>query len=93
MLTAQLKAALATGPITRADLVRVMETAATQDLDGVSVVPLLLREIGNRPEPAGVQAMLTQLRTWSAAGAHRKKSSAGGHAVRVTPRRSRSPTS
>jgi acyl-homoserine lactone acylase PvdQ len=77
LLTAALKAALAKGPITRAGLVQVMETAATQDLDGVNVVPLLLKEIGNRPEPAGVQAMLAQLRTWSAAGAHRKKSSAG----------------
>jgi acyl-homoserine lactone acylase PvdQ len=77
LLTAALKAALAKGPISRAGLVRVMETAATQDLDGVTVVPLLLKEIGHRSEPAGVRAMLGQLRTWSAAGAHRKKDSAG----------------
>ena len=77
LLTTALKAALAKGPITRAGLVQVMETAATQDLDGVTVVPLLLQEIGDRPEPAGVRAMLAQLKTWSAAGAHRQKNSAG----------------
>ena len=77
MLTTALQAALAQGPITRAGLVRVMETAATQDLDGVNVVPLLLKEIGSRSEPSGVRDMLSQLRTWSAAGAHRKKSSPG----------------
>ncbi|MGZ4569681.1 MAG: penicillin acylase family protein [Blastococcus sp.] len=77
MLTAQLKAALARGPITRAGLVQVMEAAATQDLDGLSVVPLLLQEIGNRAEPAGVAAMLDQLRSWSASGAHRKKNANG----------------
>jgi hypothetical protein len=77
LLTAQLTAALARGPITRAGLVQVMEAAATQDLDGVTVVPLLLQEIGNRSEPAGVGAMLNQLTAWSAAGAHRKKNAAG----------------
>jgi acyl-homoserine lactone acylase PvdQ len=77
LLTGQLTAALAQGPITRAGLVQVMEAAATQDLDGVSVVPLLLKEIGNRSEPPGVQAMLSQLRSWVTTGAHRKKDAPG----------------
>jgi acyl-homoserine lactone acylase PvdQ len=77
LLTGQLEAALARGPITRAGLVQVMEAAATQDLDGVTVVPLLLAEVGDRPEPPGVRAMLDQLRTWVAAGAHRRKNAAG----------------
>jgi acyl-homoserine lactone acylase PvdQ len=77
LLTDQLRTALAHGKITRARLVQVMEAAATQDLDGVKVLPLLLQEIGGRSEPAGVTAMLDQLRPWIAAGAHRKKNAAG----------------
>ncbi|MBE7188407.1 penicillin acylase family protein [Jatrophihabitans endophyticus] len=75
MLTAQLKHQLAIhhGKLQRADVVKAMETAASQDLDGVSVLPLLLRYVKGRSEPAGVQKMLGQLRTWVAAGAHRRK--------------------
>jgi hypothetical protein len=77
LLTGQLTAALKKGPISRSGLVQVMEAAATQDLDGVTVIPLLLAEIGNRPEPPGVRAMLGQLKAWVASGAHRKKATAG----------------
>jgi hypothetical protein len=77
LLTAQVKAALARGKITRSRLVQAMETAASQDLDGVTVMPLLLSEIGNRAEPAGVGAMLAQLRGWIADGAHRHKNAPG----------------
>jgi hypothetical protein len=50
-----------------------METAASQDLDGVAVLPLLMQYLGGRPQPAGVQAMLDQLQSWIADGAHRRK--------------------
>jgi acyl-homoserine lactone acylase PvdQ len=79
MLVRQLRAQFAAhhGKVTRAQVVTAMETAASQDLDGVTVVPLLLRYLGSRPEPAGVRAMLTQLRAWVAAGAHRHKARKG----------------
>jgi acyl-homoserine lactone acylase PvdQ len=65
------------GRITRADLVQAMETAATVDLDGRQVLPLLLRYLAGHPASAGVRAMLTQLRNWYAAGAQRIKASPG----------------
>jgi hypothetical protein len=75
LLTDQLKAKFAaTGDkVTRADVVQAMETAASQDLDGRTVIPLLLQYLQGRPEPAGVQAMLAQLSGWVADGAHRRK--------------------
>jgi hypothetical protein len=36
-------------------------------------VPLLLKYVSGRTEPAGVTAMLHQLKTWVADGAHRRK--------------------
>ncbi|HVU93055.1 MAG TPA: penicillin acylase family protein, partial [Jatrophihabitans sp.] len=65
------------GKVTRADVVRAMETAASQDLDGVTVLPLLLQYLGGRSEPAGVSAMLDELRSWIADGAHRRKAAPG----------------
>ncbi|HET8559028.1 MAG TPA: penicillin acylase family protein [Marmoricola sp.] len=63
--------------VTRADVVQAMETAASQDLDGLTVVPLLLRYTAGHPHPAGVTAMLDQLRAWVRAGAHRRKAHQG----------------
>ena len=79
MLVNQLKAQLAAhgGKVTRAQVVQAMETAASQDLDGVTVLPALLRYLGNRAEPSGVSAMLGQLRSWIADGAHRRKAAPG----------------
>ena len=79
LLVNQLKAQLAAhgNKLTRANVVTAMATAATQDLDGVTVLPELLAYLKNRPEPAGVSAMLTQLQNWVAAGAHRKKAASG----------------
>jgi Penicillin amidase len=77
LLTRQLTQRMAAGPVTRAQVVQAMETAATQDLDGVTVLPLLLDVLGSRPEPAGVTAMLDQLRSWIADGAHRLKAKQG----------------
>ena len=78
MLTAQIKHQFAMhhGKITRADLVQAMETAASQDLDGLTILPALLKAVGGRHEPAGVDQMLAALRAWHTTGAHRILASA-----------------
>ncbi|HVU72437.1 MAG TPA: penicillin acylase family protein [Mycobacteriales bacterium] len=63
--------------VSRAQVVKVMENAASQDLDGQTVLPQLLAYLGNRAEPPGVTAMLAQLRSWLADGTHRKKAKPG----------------
>jgi acyl-homoserine lactone acylase PvdQ len=75
MLVRQLKRQMALhhGKVTRANVVDAMATAASQDLDAVTVLPLLLKFIGRHHEPANVRAMVAQLRTWIAAGGHRIK--------------------
>jgi hypothetical protein len=77
MLTTQIEHQFAIhhGKITQANLVQAMETAATQDLDGLTVLPALLAAVQGRPEPAGVRDMLTALRVWYHSGAHRILSS------------------
>jgi len=73
LLTTQIRHqfALHHGKITRADLVQAMEIAASQDLDGRTIVPALLRAVHGRHEPVGVDQMLAALRAWHATGAHR----------------------
>jgi hypothetical protein len=73
MLTTQIRHqfALHHGKITRAELVQAMEAAATQDLDGLTVLPALLRAVHGRHEPAGVRRMLAVLAAWHHGGAHR----------------------
>ena len=68
LLDQQLKKQLAAHPhdLVRSDVVKAMETAASQDLDGVTLNDLLLKYVGNRSEPAGVKAMLAQLKAWNA---------------------------
>ncbi|MGI8761322.1 MAG: penicillin acylase family protein [Jatrophihabitantaceae bacterium] len=75
MLVNQLQAQRAahSGRLTRANVVQAMETAASQDLDGVTVLPLLLRYLAGSQQPASVQAMLVQLSSWTQAGSHRLK--------------------
>ncbi|MDR3084501.1 MAG: penicillin acylase family protein, partial [Streptomyces sp.] len=65
------------GKITRANLVQAMETAATADLDGVTILPALLDAVRGRHEPPGVRQMLAALRVWHTAGAHRILSAPG----------------
>ncbi|MCW2596093.1 MAG: penicillin acylase [Jatrophihabitans sp.] len=79
LLVNQLKAQFAAhaSKLSRSQVVQAMETAASQDLDGVTVLPLLLQYLSGRPQPAGVTAMLDQLQTWIADGAHRRKAAAG----------------
>ncbi|MGE5133353.1 MAG: penicillin acylase family protein [Gemmatimonadota bacterium] len=69
--------ALHQGKLTEADLVTAMETAASADLTGRQVGPALLAALAGRAEPAGVTAMLDQLRAWVAAGGQRRKAAAG----------------
>lgn len=79
-LVNQLKAQLAAngGKITRSQLVQAMEGGASQDLDGLQVLPALLEYLKTQPaQPAGVQAMLDQLSSWLAGGAHRLKAQPG----------------
>jgi acyl-homoserine lactone acylase PvdQ len=77
MLTTQIKHQFAIhhGKITRANLVQAMETAASQDLDGLTILPAFLQAVHGRTEPAGVNQMLAALRVWLADGAHRLLSS------------------
>ncbi|MDQ2796603.1 MAG: penicillin acylase family protein, partial [Actinomycetota bacterium] len=79
MLVNQLKAQFAahSSRLTRSNVVQAMETAASQDLDGLTVVPLLLRLLTGRTEPPEVMAMVTQLQSWTDAGAHRLKTAPG----------------
>jgi acyl-homoserine lactone acylase PvdQ len=84
MLTTQIRHqfALHHGKITRAELVRAMETAASQDLDGLTTLPALLDAVSGRHEPAGVAKMLTVLKAWQAGGAHRILASGGSKQYR-----------
>jgi acyl-homoserine lactone acylase PvdQ len=73
LLVTQLQAQLGAhgGHISRANLVQAMETAASQDLSAISVMPELtplLTGLG-----AGPQAMIDHINAWVAAGAHRQK--------------------
>jgi acyl-homoserine lactone acylase PvdQ len=75
MLVAQLKRQikLTHHKLTRADVVKAMETAASQDLDGLTVAPQVLAFVKGHKEPAGVKKMLRVLAAWRASGAHRHK--------------------
>ncbi len=79
MLTEQIRHqfSLHHGKITRADLVQAMETAASQDLDGLTILSALLDAVRGRHEPAGVARMLAVLTAWHATGAHRILASPG----------------
>ena len=75
LLVDQLEAQFASHPngVQRSDVVKAMSFASTQDLDGTSVMPLLLQYLQGHSEPAGVQAMLDQLSSWVSDGSHRLK--------------------
>jgi acyl-homoserine lactone acylase PvdQ len=79
MLDAQIASQLAAhgGKLTRANLVQAMETAASQDLDGLTTLPELLPYLATRAESAGVRQMLDVLAAWKTAGDHRRKAAPG----------------
>jgi acyl-homoserine lactone acylase PvdQ len=78
MLVRQLKRQfrLSHDRVTRVDVVKAMETAASQDLDGLTVTPLLLRYLEGHHQSAHTAAMVRQLKAWVADGAHRHKARA-----------------
>lgn len=69
----RIKAAAAGGrKMTKVELVRAMQDAATVDLRGDHVLPLALDVIGTAPTgDAALDASLAALRKWVASGAHR----------------------
>jgi acyl-homoserine lactone acylase PvdQ len=75
MLDRRVAAALAAGPVTRAGLVDAMADAATVDLRGEAVLPLLLDALGPVP-PDGLDPRVGEMRArldaWAAADAHRR---------------------
>jgi acyl-homoserine lactone acylase PvdQ len=80
LLVHQLRRQLTRHPhgLSRADVVKAMAAASTQDLDGVTVLPALLHYLHGRHESKHVDAMLAKLRAWYADGAHRIESSDKG---------------
>jgi acyl-homoserine lactone acylase PvdQ len=82
LLDKPLKAGIAAGTkYDRASLVKVVESAATTDLRGTDVLPVLLRVIDTATVTDSAQAAaLTKLRTWLAAGAHRQETASGSKA-------------
>ncbi|MEV7623712.1 penicillin acylase family protein [Actinoplanes sp. NPDC089786] len=84
LLDAPLAAGIAAGQrYDRAALLRLVQSAATVDLRGSSVLPVLLRVIDTAPvtDPAQAAA-LTTLRAWLAAGAHRQETATGSRVYR-----------
>ncbi|MBI5289826.1 MAG: penicillin acylase family protein [Chloroflexi bacterium] len=75
MLNTRIEAAIAAGPLDRADLVDAMEDGGTVDLRGQEVLSLLLDVMGPTA-PGGVDAraqdMRDRLAAWEAAAAHRR---------------------
>ncbi|GLY97824.1 penicillin acylase family protein [Actinoplanes sp. NBRC 103695] len=84
LLDAPLRAGIAAGRrYDRASLLQLVQSAATVDLRGSDVLPVLLRVIDTAPvtDPASVAA-LAKLRAWLAAGAHRQETAAGSKIYR-----------
>ena len=59
--------------LTRANLVTAMETGASVDLTGTTVLPELLTAVPSSGQPPALQAMLTTLQIWLTDGALRLK--------------------
>lgn len=60
--------ALANGKVSRAQLVGIVEDAATEDVRAKSLLPILLKVIGNDSRTTAARKLLS---AWSAVGAHR----------------------
>lgn len=78
LLSNGLRSALAAhhGRLTRAQLAAMVENAATQDLDGYTLVDPILQLIGpglTSQTPVGIDEMVGQLQQWAAQGYHRRK--------------------
>ncbi len=66
----------------RADVVRIAENAASVDLRGQQVLPLLLRVLTSQPLDATTAATVSSLRAWADSGAHRVETAAGSKTYR-----------
>ena len=95
LLDQQLKRQLAAHPhdlVTRPTWCRRWRRRPARTSTASTLNDLLLKYVGNRTEPAGVKAMLAQLKRWDANGSHRLKAKPATSSTPTT-RRSRSPTS
>ncbi|MBX6384611.1 MAG: penicillin acylase family protein, partial [Microbispora sp.] len=78
LLDAPVKAALASGTLDRAGVVKIMASAATTDLRAWKVLPALLRVIGSSPvSDPNLASAVSKLSAWAAAGARREETSKG----------------
>jgi Penicillin amidase len=66
------------GKVTIERLTQIMEEAATQDLRGVELLPVLLRAVG-RPRGERLRSAVALLRGWHESGAHRRDLDRDGH--------------
>ena len=67
-LSRRVTKALANGKVSRAQLVGIVEDAATEDVRAKSLLPILLKVIGNDSRTTAARKLLS---AWSAVGAHR----------------------
>jgi acyl-homoserine lactone acylase PvdQ len=75
----RIKAAIAHGHrMSVAQLVQSMDEPATEDIRAVMLWPLLRRALG-RPGSAALRTAISELRTWAAAGGHRRDLTQSGH--------------
>ncbi|WP_405460740.1 penicillin acylase family protein [Streptomyces sp. NBC_00101] len=78
LLDDRVSALVAQGGVTRASLVRAMESSAVTDLRGEQLLPELLKVIRSQPvTDTALDAVVRQLETWRAAGSQRKETAAG----------------
>ena len=88
-LRQRMAAHIATGRrLTRGDIVNIAEDAATVDLNGSEIYPLVLRVLGDgfASDDGRVTEMVARLRDWVASGGHRRDADGDGlydHAVAV----------
>ena len=78
LLSEPLNRDLRRGKVTIERLTQIMEEAATQDLRGVKLLPVLLRAVG-RPRDPRLRDAVTLLRRWNRSGAHRRDLDRDGH--------------
>ena len=66
------------GKVSLERLVQIMDGAATQDLRGVKLVPILLKAVGKPRDPA-LAAAVKLLADWHRSGSHRRDLDKDGH--------------
>lgn len=71
MIEKLVSAEIRRGGVSRAELVKAMALPATQDIRGFALLPRLLEAVGSPAEPQ-IEDAVRQLRSWRAAGSHRR---------------------